>query len=544
MNPMDLAMRLLKGRREWESHNERGQAFTEDLFEGLLHDHDLMPYEEMTDRQRAIIDTKMSLPAHLFSEGSEMGELMNRFLFSRSMHESIPDVYYEDELEYLNHFKDALESVVFPNGAYDYDKAMEISDGGYEEHPEHPHAIAISQMHPSFTERQNTVSKLYGTDDAEAETQFSPEFQDIYTGEPMDLTWRLLKGFPYEFIEDEDEPDPDDPSRKKWRLDPDEQIWNDEADEHLKEITRQQQDYLWNLPPEQKLWYIRAHGDPMLQSKLERAMLEASDENIPEMAQPRNPVSSSKDFDAYKNMDPDLLNDFLLEAFLNSYGQGMTSMGGLFDREPVERESGHWNKEGQFIPSGKTYISTDATDDDNHNRIIGRSHAVDPSQWRKFAGEPMDIAWRLLKAPMYETGIPGIRFVTQGEDEADWRDDPTVHGTDVGAFHFVPQDAPQATVDDASTVEFIQQMTPNEFLSRTPPLKNKPDSYYRDLMDRAQAGENIKFSMPHLSDFYPMEDKEMQLMGRDIPHDGRHRMAELVARGHGDTPVPIRRDLF
>ena len=194
--PMDLAMQLLKGIREWESDNERGQAFTEDLFEDYLHEGDLMPYEEMTDRQRAIIDTKMSLPAHLFSEGSEMGVLMNRFLFSRSMHESIPDVYYEDELEYLNHFKDALESVVFPNGVYDHDKAMEIMDGGYEEHPEHPHAIAISQMHPSFTERENIVSQLYGIEDAEAETQFSPEFQDFHKGEPMDLTMRLLKEEP------------------------------------------------------------------------------------------------------------------------------------------------------------------------------------------------------------------------------------------------------------------------------------------------------------------------------------------------------------
>lgn len=159
--------------------------------------------------------------------------------------------------------------------------------------------------------------------------------------------------------------------------------------------------------------------------------------------------------------------------------------------------------------------------------------------------KPMDYAWSVLKAPVYPTDVPGINFVTQGEDEPDWRDDPTVHGTDVGAFHFVPTDA---TEEDYP--EEIQYMTPNEFLSRTPPFKEgttpreKEDFYYRNLMDRAQAGEDVKFSMPHLSDMFPMEDKEMQPMGRDVPHDGRHRMAELVARGHGDTPVPIRRDLL
>ena len=173
--------------------------------------------------------------------------------------------------------------------------------------------------------------------------------------------------------------------------------------------------------------------------------------------------------------------------------------------------------------------------------------------------EPMDYAWLVLKAPVYPTGIPGINFVTQGEDEPDWVDDPTVHGTDtfgivnqhgVVGYHFVPHDAPQETVEDALNVEFIQQMTPNEFLSRTPPFKEgvtpreKRDFHYRDLMDRAQAGEDVKFSMPYLSDMFPMEDTETQVMGRDVPHEGRHRMAELVARGHGDTPVPIRRDLL
>ena len=238
-------------------------------------------------------------------------------------------------------------------------------------------------------------------------------------GEPMDIAMRLLKGFPYEFIEDEDEPDSDDPSRKKWRLDPDEQIWGDEADEHLREITRQQQDYLWNLPPEQKLWFIRAHGDPLLGPQLENAMLEASDENMPEMAEPRNPFSTQEDFDAYKDMDPDILNNFLIEAMLDSYGQGMTSMGGLFDREPVERRNKHFvDMEGNSL-GYKPYMSTDVLDDEPSGSPIGRSHAIDPHQWRKWASEPMDIAMRLLKDESYRLmNSNELARLTRAGDEA------------------------------------------------------------------------------------------------------------------------------
>ena len=73
-------MRLLK-------EESQGQLYNEDLFEGFLGADDLIHYDEMNDKQRAIIDAKMALPPHLFTEGSEMGENMNRYLFSRSMHE-------------------------------------------------------------------------------------------------------------------------------------------------------------------------------------------------------------------------------------------------------------------------------------------------------------------------------------------------------------------------------------------------------------------------------------------------------------------------
>lgn len=83
--PMDIAFQLLKEESEGQLHNE-------DLFEGLLDEDDHMHYDEMNDKQRAIIDAKAALPSHLFTEGSEMGENMNPYLFSRSMHEKYPNI--------------------------------------------------------------------------------------------------------------------------------------------------------------------------------------------------------------------------------------------------------------------------------------------------------------------------------------------------------------------------------------------------------------------------------------------------------------------
>ena len=173
---------------------------------------------------------------------------------------------------------------------------------------------------------------------------------------------------------------------------------------------------------------------------------------------------------------------------------------------------------------------------------------------------PFDRAWTLLKMPKYETGIPGIRFTTQGDNDPYWKEDPTFFGSSA------PEDAPE----DDREIQYIDRMTPNEFLSLLPTIgagfdewetdddmepivpqwfkegtepptpREAGDFYYRDLMDRAQAGEDIHFGMPYL----PPDEGEPKGILRELDHDGRHRMAELVARGHGDTPVPIRREEF
>ena len=216
-----------------------------------------------------------------------------------------------------------------------------------------------------------------------------------------------------------------------------------------------------------------------------------------------------------------------------------------------------------------------------------------------------DQAWGLVKAPIYETGIPGIRFVTQGEDEPRWTDRDNVFG-------YVPSESSEKDIERFTEMNVprnknmewgnaIRPMLPAEFNMRITsrdmntggvhgprrfgakqrkqgPLMEHPndkavfdiyehyqnedkykeqlkylhgdydsegnykeyrfpdktgrevgDYFYRDLMDRAQAGEDILFGMPYI---WP----DMNVPG----HERVHRMSELFARGHGYKPVPVK----
>ena len=153
-----------------------------------------------------------------------------------------------------------------------------------------------------------------------------------------------------------------------------------------------------------------------------------------------------------------------------------------------------------------------------------------------------DLAWSVLKMPIYETGIPGIRFVTQGKDEPRWEEQDNVYG-------YAPADPSggQGEIQNVTPAEFGMMTTgrakggiygeEGEYSPREVAAKYEPGSedydmfnYYRALMDRAEAGEDILFGMP-----YVFRDHNPNMY-----HEGRHRMAELFARGHGDTPLPVK----
>jgi|TARA_R100000084_G_C4634253_1_gene140116 hypothetical protein len=183
-----------------------------------------------------------------------------------------------------------------------------------------------------------------------------------------------------------------------------------------------------------------------------------------------------------------------------------------------------------------------------------------------------DQAWALAKMPIYETDTPGIRFVTRGKDESDWMEQDNVHGYVPGdpsqgqgkIEYMTPAQFGEMTTGDPKGAiygessqrrqgpfykpPFDKDMDPfeylaleekanesNKYLAEKFPVEQKSprergDTFYQDLMDRAEAGEDILFGMPYVfSEHHP-----------NLNHDGRHRMAELYARGYGNTPFPVK----
>lgn len=179
--------------------------------------------------------------------------------------------------------------------------------------------------------------------------------------EPMDIAMRLLKIS----LVDDDETDPTDPTRLRYRIDPDEQLWGDEADEDLKERTTDIMRYLQDMSPEEKLKVVEAQGDPMLNSVLEG-----------ELGACKRGICNHEQGDALHEKNIKDADQFLLEAMMHSWmPDAGNAMSGLeYGPTPNAPRTSYWTADDGF-----------------------RAHAIDPSQWRKLAGEPMEIAFQLLK---------------------------------------------------------------------------------------------------------------------------------------------------
>ena len=134
---------------------------------------------------------------------------------------------------------------------------------------------------------------------------------------------------------------------------PNEQMWNDEADDDLKEKTNALWEYIESMHPQDKLMMLNQMDNPMLAMGIN--------------TDPRNRA------DMTDEENEKYINDAIWEM--------------MFDG---------WQDSGLEMPGGIDY-------DLGGNRKSGeegdpvRAHAVAPSQWKKLAGEPMNIAMRLLK---------------------------------------------------------------------------------------------------------------------------------------------------
>jgi len=194
------------------------------------------------------------------------------------------------------------------------------------------------------------------------------DWHKVMQGEPMDIAFQLLKFG----LVDDDETDPTDPTRQQYFIDADEQLWGDEADADLRERTTDMMHYLQDMSPEEKLKVVEAQGEPMLNSVLEG-----------ELGACKRGICDHKQGDTLHEKNIKDVDQFLLEAMMHSWmPDAGNSMSGL-----------------EYEPTPNTPITSHWTADDGF-----RAHAVDPSQWRKLASEPMDIAFQLLKERKYHPG--------------------------------------------------------------------------------------------------------------------------------------------
>ena len=127
---------------------------------------------------------------------------------------------------------------------------------------------------------------------------------------------------------------------------PHEQIWNDEADENLKGVTASLWNYVKNMSNDDKIEWLRLQGSPTMQRGMQRM------------------------YGDYPELSQQDIDDSIWEMMFDAWQDSQLEMPGGID-------FGDTKPDGLLDPV--------------------RAHAVHPSQWKKLASEPMDMAWRLLK---------------------------------------------------------------------------------------------------------------------------------------------------
>tara|TARA_A100001201_G_scaffold128580_1_gene113647 strand:+ start:2880 stop:4037 length:1158 start_codon:yes stop_codon:yes gene_type:complete len=174
-------------------------------------------------------------------------------------------------------------------------------------------------------------------------------------------------------------------------------------------------------------------------------------------------------------------------------------------------------------------------------------------------GEPMDIAWRLLKMPIIDTDIPGVRM---GYNEK-WihphnYPEPTI-GTQP---YFTDFDNESMSGGEPSNKTHIGQMTPNEYFDviqahsekeggvdrghfQAPPIPDRDAEYRWDGMKFSLFGgnsrKNIARIIEGIKEGKPIGMPSLYFRNNEFTgeQDGGHRMEALRQMGHGDTPVPV-----
>lgn len=169
--------------------------------------------------------------------------------------------------------------------------------------------------------------------------------------------------------------------------------------------------------------------------------------------------------------------------------------------------------------------------------------------------EPMDLSWRLLKMPVVNTNVPGLRMAYQqkehlfgypeyGADQAviDAYNHPKgMIGSALGLEKYGWKDGnTRKDFDVSNLVASIEEMSPNQYFDHLA-------EFGQNTEPRMIDGKEYRWPDLGPAHIQSMIDgiKEGQVMGMPALYaggtaqEGGHRMEALRQMGHGDTPVPV-----
>ena len=218
--PMDLSWRLLKENDIRRNISEYAQIKNWGTIDEIV-DHIFAmgypktPFLSMNDNQLKLLnqmifnhgtDGKPTSPSYWREPFQEADyDYESEILMGDGM-EHIPDEVYDEITRYHQHYNDAVDEL--PGGADPstfWEKQLHHDLMSQDPIPEtHPHNIAEQRMqneYPHWGKDDVSFGNRYGI--VHEERQFTPEFDDtswqgdLERAEPMDLSWRMLKGQEY-----------------------------------------------------------------------------------------------------------------------------------------------------------------------------------------------------------------------------------------------------------------------------------------------------------------------------------------------------------
>lgn len=196
--PMENAFRLLKISyvpEDWDDMSMEDRyidtAFDTGIPGGLI------PYDEMHDKQKKIIDTLINAPSTYWNDPAS-GEFETETyasMFSKNNHHLYPDEAYDEYLRYIQHYLDSSALV----NDLPHEEQLKLMNP-YINHPKHPGTIALDKMGEEYENwvdddpTTNPHNDFYNRYNNPQPTLEDDTWQDsLERSEPMKIAFQLLK---------------------------------------------------------------------------------------------------------------------------------------------------------------------------------------------------------------------------------------------------------------------------------------------------------------------------------------------------------------